>query len=279
MSDSSNMNQIATGVFMHFRLKSNGPQRLLLACSLLTGGAALAQVAAQNSFPDRFVGDFGGAAYTSSAVVKSKDTSVSALPYVYGDWGRTFARVDTLGIKTLPLAMGHVEGVLRVSQEGFDADTTALRGVNNRSNPMPVGVGTFQRTAVGGVFLYAMHDVTSGGSLAEATYGARFEVAGVKLYPQVGVEYRSRTYVQHLYGVSAQEAAANQAAGGSLTAYQAGSSTVPMLGLAATVPLSGAWALQLQWRHKWLDNAIKASPLVGMASQNTGFAALTYTFK
>jgi outer membrane protein len=250
-----------------------------MVCSLLTSGAALAQVAAHNSFTDRFVGDFGGAAYASSAVVKSKDTSVSALPYVYGDWGRTFARVDTLGIKTLPLAMGHLEGVLRVSQEGFDADTAALRGVNNRSNPLPVGVGTFQRTAVGGVFLYAMHDVTSGGSLAEATYGARFEVAGVKLYPQVGVEYRSRTYVQHLYGVSAQEAAANQAAGGSLTAYQAGSSTVPMLGLAATVPLSGAWALQLQWRHKWLDNAIKASPLVGMASQNTGFAALTYTFK
>lgn len=279
MSDSSDMNQVATGVFMHFQLKSNRPQRLLMVCSLLTGGAALAQVAAHNSFPDRFVGDFGGAAYASSAVVKSKDTSVSALPYVYGDWGRTFARVDTLGIKTLPLAMGHVEGVLRVSQEGFDADTAALRGVNNRSNPLPVGVGTFQRTAVGGVFLYAMHDVTSGGSLAEATYGARFEVAGVKLYPQVGVEYRSRTYVQHLYGVSAQEAAANQAAGGSLTAYQAGSSTVPMLGLAATVPLSGAWALQLQWRHKWLDNAIKASPLVGIASQNTGFAALTYTFK
>jgi outer membrane protein len=279
MSDSSDINQVATGVFMHFQLKSNRPQRLLLVCSLLTGGAALAQVAAQNSFPDRFVGDFGGAAYASSAVVKSKDTSVSALPYVYGDWGRTFARVDTLGIKTLPLAMGHVEGVLRVSQEGFDADTAALRGVNNRSNPLPVGVGTFQRTAVGGVFLYAMHDVTSGGSLAEASYGARFEVAGVKLYPQVGVEYRSRTYVQHLYGVSAQEAAANQAAGGSLTAYQAGSSTVPMLGLAATLPLPGAWALQLQWRHKWLDNAIKASPLVGMASQNTGFAALTYTFK
>jgi outer membrane protein len=49
--------------------------------------------------------------------------------------------------------------------------------------------------------------------------------------------------------------------------------------LAATVPLTGPWALQLQWRHKWLDSAIKASPLVGVNSQNAGFAALTYTFK
>jgi hypothetical protein len=52
-----------------------------------------------------------------------------------------------------------------------------------------------------------------------------------------------------------------------------------MLGLAATVPLTGSWTLQLQWRHKWLDSAIKASPLVGVASQNTGFAALTYSFQ
>jgi len=261
---------------MPLLLKSSWSHGLTLACCCLwSGGAAQAQ----QTYTDHFVGDFGGAAYAASALVKSKDTSVSALPYVYGDWGRTFARVDTLGIKTLPLATGHLEGVLRVSQEGFDADTAALRGVKNRSNPLPVGVGTFQRTAVGGVFLYAMHDVTSGGTLAEATYAARFEVAGVKLYPQAGVEYRSSAYVQHLYGVSAQEAAANQAAGGALTAYHAGSSTIPMLGLAATVPLTGAWALQLQWRHKWMDNAIKASPLVGSVNQNTGFAALTYALK
>jgi outer membrane protein len=247
----------------------------LIVCGLMAGAAAQAQ----DQFTDHFVGDLGGAAYTTSALVKSKNMALSGLPYVYGDWGRSFARVDTLGIKTLPLAMGHLEGVLRVSQEGFASDTAVLRGVKNRSNPIPLGVGTFQRTAFGGVFLYAMHDVTSGGTLAEATYGARIEVAGIKLYPQAGVEYRSRTYVDHLYGVSQSEAMANQAAGGTLTAHQAGASTIPMLGLAATVPLTGAWALQLQWRHKWLDGTIKASPLVGAVSQDTGFAALSYSFK
>ena len=61
--------------------------------------------------------------------------------------------------------------------------------------------------------------------MLEATYGARFEMAGVKFYPQAGLEYRSRASVQHLYGVTAAEAAANQTAGGSLTAYQASAST------------------------------------------------------
>lgn len=274
------MNLYSVELRMSLGLKSRLVLRgAVLAGSLAWGGAALAQSASPAAFTDRFVGDLGGAAYASASVVKSKDTAATALPYAYGDWGRFFARVDTLGVKVAPLAMGHVEGVLRVSQEGFDADTAALRGVRHRSNPLPVGVGTFQRTAVGGVFVYALHDVNSGGTLAEATYAARLDAAGVQFYPQLGVEYRSAAYVQHLYGVSAPEAAANQTAGGSLTAYQAGASTVPMLGLAATVPLTGPWALQLQWRHKWLDSAIKHSPLVGVSSQNTGFAALTYTFK
>ncbi len=252
----------------------------LCSCAFFAASAAHAQSTA--AAPERFVGEVGGAAYVTSSVLKSKSTATTALPYVYGDWGSAFARVDTFGVKALPLALGHVEGVLRVSQEGFDADTTALRGVKHRSNPLPVGLGTFQRTPLGGVFVYAMHDVNSGGNLLEATYAARFEWGGVKLYPQAGLEHRTRAYVQHLYGIAATEAAANQTAGGSLTAYQATASTVPMLGLAASVPLTGPWALQLQWRHKWLDRAITNSPLIGTAgatSQNSGFAALTYTFQ
>lgn len=253
---------------------------MLCSCALFVASAAHAQGTA--AAPERFVGEVGGAVYVSASVLKSKSTATTALPYVYGEWGPAFARVDTFGIKALPLALGHVEGVLRVSQEGFEADTAALRGVNHRSNPVPVGLGTFQRTAVGGIFAYAMHDVNSGGNLLEAIYAARFAWGGIQLYPQAGVEYRSRAYVQHLYGVSANEAAANQAAGGNLTVYQAKASALPMLGLAASVPLSGPWALQLQWRHKWLDSAITNSPLVGAAgatSQNSGFAALTYTLK
>ena len=236
-------------------------------------------VQAQEAFPDHFVGDLGGAGYATSSWIKSKDGTVSVLPYAYGDWGRYFARVDTLGVKTVPFAMGHLEGVLRISQEGFDAGTAPLQGIRNRSTPMPVGIGTFQRTSLGGVFVYAMHDLTSGGDLFEVTYGARFDVAGITFYPQAGLEHRTRAYVHHLYGVSAQEAASNQTAGGHLTAYQAGASTVPMVGLAATVPLTGPWALQLQWRHKWLDGALKNSPLVDAAVQDTGFAGVTYAFK
>ena len=234
---------------------------------------------AQDAFVDRYVGDVGGAVYSTSAIVKSKEASTTALPYVYGDWGRYFARVDTVGAKLLPLGMGHLEGVLRMSQEGYQTNTTALKGIGQRSNPVPIGLGTFQRTSLGGVFVYAMHDLTSGGNALDLTYGARLDLGSIKIYPQAGLEYRSQAYVQHLYGVSSIEAAASQAQGGRMTAYRAGATTTPMAGLAATVPLSGPWSLQLQWRHKWLDNAVKNSPLVGASSQNTGFAGVSYEFK
>jgi len=234
---------------------------------------------AQDAFVDRYVGDVGGAVYSTSAIVKSKEASTTALPYVYGDWGRYFARVDTVGAKLLPLGMGHLEGVLRMSQEGYQTHTTALKGIGQRSNPVPIGLGTFQRTSLGGVFIYAMHDLTSGGNALDLTYGARLDLGSIKIYPQAGLEYRSQAYVQHLYGVSSIEASASQAQGGRMTAYRAGATTTPMAGLAATVPLSGPWSLQLQWRHKWLDNAVKNSPLVGASSQNTGFAGVSYEFK
>jgi len=240
---------------------------------------AATHLQAQDAASNRFVGDLGAAVYSTSALIKSKDSTTTALPYVYGDWGRFFARVDTLGAQILPLGQGHLEGVMRISQEGYDANTSALKGISSRSQPMPIGLGTFQRTSLGGVFVYAMHDLNSGGNAVDLTYGARLELGSVKVYPQAGLEYRSQAYVQHLYGVSASEAAANSAAGGRMTAYSAGAATTPMVGVAASVPLSGPWSLQLQWRHKWLDSVVKNSPLVGAASQNTGFAGVSYEFK
>jgi outer membrane protein len=240
---------------------------------------AATHLQAQDAAPNRFVGDLGAAVYSTSALIKSKDSTTTALPYVYGDWGRFFARVDTLGAQILPLGQGHLEGVMRISQEGYDANTSALKGISSRSQPMPIGLGTFQRTSLGGVFVYAMHDLNSGGNALDLTYGARLELGSVKVYPQAGLEYRSQAYVQHLYGVSASEAAAHSAAGGRMTAYTAGAATTPMVGVAASVPLSGPWSLQLQWRHKWLDSVVKNSPLVGATSQNTGFAGLSYEFK
>lgn len=230
--------------------------------------------ASQSAFPDRFVGDLGAMVTSSSAVVRGADVTASALPYAYGDWGRFYARVDTLGIKMLPLASGHLELAARVSTEGFKSRKTAYPAAEDRSSPLPIGAGTFQRTAVGGIFAYAMHDPQSGGQFAELNWAGQLDLGAVKLYPQLGVQYRSADYVRHLYGVTAAQSVAT-----GLQAYQPGSSLMPMATLHASMPLSGPWSLQLQARYRWLDDAVRQSPLINQTGQVSGLAAVTYTLK
>ena len=229
---------------------------------------------AQPLLNDRLTGDLGAAAYVTRSVVRGKDATTVALPYAYLDKGRFFARVDTLGIKTVPLGNGYLELAGRLSFEGFKADVPALAGIGNRSNPVPLGLGTYQETPVGAFFLNAFHDTTSRGALLEASYATELRWGRNVLYPQLGLERRSARYVNHLYGVSSAEAIAS-----GFAAYAPGASVSPVLGLAVQVPVSGPWALNLQWRRKWLDSAVRDSPLVSARMQDSGFMALTATFR
>lgn len=242
-------------------------QHTLLA--LLAVGS-LAQ--AQTAYPDHFVGEAGAMLMGAQPMVQGASGTVTVLPYVYGDWGRFYARVDTFGVKAVPMGQGHLELATRISTEGFKASKTDFTTAGDRSAPLPVGVGTFQRTAQGGVFAYLFHDTTSGGQLLELNWAGRLTMGCATLYPQLGLEHRTAAYVQHLYGVSPAQASAG------LPVYQAGASTVPVLSLQATLPLQGPWALQLQTRYRAWDSAVRNSPLVARASQISGFAALTYSW-
>ncbi len=237
-------------------------------------GLVSTAVHAQVALPERLTGDAGAAVYAISANVRGASHRPSLLPYVYADYQRVFARTDTFGVKTVALGEGYLELVGRVSQEGYKANSAALRGLHDRSTPVPLGIGTYQETPYGGFFVYAMHDVTSGGSLLEATYAAELVFSGWKIYPQIGIERRSAAYVQHLYGVAADESVRS-----GIARYRATASTVPVAGLAAELALGGPWHLLVQGRRSWLDGAIRNSPLVAARTQSSGFVAVTYAFK
>ena len=245
---------------------------LTTAAVLLASPSAHAQAA---PLTDRLVGDVGGAVYSSQGIVRSKGSDNSLLPYAFADYGRFFARVDTFGVKTLPVGYGYLELVGRVSQDGWRANTAALNGLTNRDTPIPLGIGTFQQTPYGAFIVNAFFDSgKSRGSLIEATYAAEFKLGNVAFYPQIGLERRSAKYTNYLYGVTAAETLASGYA-----TYTAGASTIPVLGLAADVPLTGPWFLNLQLREKWLDSAITNSPLVSRKMQASGYVALSYRFK
>jgi outer membrane protein len=219
-------------------------------------------------------GDIGVGAYSTRSIVRGDKDLRSVLPYGYFDYGKAFVRVDTFGVKTAPMGNGHLELTGRLSFEGFKPNAQ-LPGIRERRNPIPVGLGTFQTFDWGAVFLNAFYNVQgSHGALIEATYAGKFMAGPVSLYPTLGLEHRTAAYVRGLYGTDAAEAASMGKA-----AYSPGASTVPVLGLSASMPLSGNWGVTAQYRRRWLDSAIRNSPLVDKSNQDTAYVALVYTFK
>lgn len=224
---------------------------------------------AQNEYALK--GDVGAAMYHTPAITRTTDSTNSVLPYVYADYGPFYARINTIGYKAMPLGAGHLELATRITLEGY---ASAQAGIADRASPMPVGVGTFQKTAYGAFFAYAFHDTQSGGRLLDLMYVAKFNLAGLSIYPQLGVEHRSAKYVQHLYGVSAAESAAS-----GLRSYAAQSDATPNAGITVSYPLTTNYSVTYQFRKKWFDTGITDSSLVQGKSQSTSFLALTREFQ
>ncbi|RCS58660.1 MipA/OmpV family protein [Parvibium lacunae] len=228
--------------------------------------------------PERrgYQGDVGVGYFSSQAQFKQTDSPGFLFPYLYGDYQKLYARVDTFGVKTRTLGYGHLEISTKLLFDGIRAaDSPALRGIRTRQDSLPIGLGTFQETPVGGFFVYALHDVrTSRGNLIDFTYAAKFRVGQTDIYPLLGLDYRDRRYNQYFYGVQTEEMAANP----SLQRYQPAASVTPWLGAWLDIPLQGPWTLQLNVRQKWLPAAVKASPLIDARTQTSGFAALACRF-
>jgi MipA family protein len=245
---------------------------LIAAATVLTSGFVAAQPA---PISYKLTGDVGAAVYGTQNVIRGKGNEATVLPYLFADYGRFFARVDTFGLKALPVGNGYLELVARVSQDGWRANIAPLAGLTDRKTPFPVGIGTFQQTPYGAFIVNAFVDTgSSRGNLLEATYAAEVKWGSLSLYPQLGVERRSAKYANYFYGVTPAESLAS-----GFAVYNAGSSVTPVLGLAADYSLTENWIVNMQLRRKWLDSAVTNSPLVVRKTQDMGYVGLSYRFK
>lgn len=252
------------------------PRNLVVQAACVALPLLAASVAAQTPpFNYKLTGDIGGAAYNTQNVIRGKGNETSVLPHVFADYGRFFARVDTLGFKTLPLGNGYLELVGRVSQDGWRANTAALAGLKDRKTATPIGLGTFQQTQFGALAVNAFVDSgPSRGFLYELTFITELKLGQLSLYPQLGIERRSARYANYFYGVTAAESLAS-----GFPAYNATASTTAVLGLAADYSLTESLVVNMQVRRKWLDSAVTNSPLVQRKAQGTGYIGLSYRFR
>ncbi len=248
----------------------------LLTALLMAPALAEDRPATEDPLPDRLQGDIGVLVDKERSPVKGEHTHVLPLPFAYFDYGRLFARLDTFGVKTLQMGYGYLEIAGRIKFDGYKTTSNAaLQGIAGRENSVPLGLGSFQLTPIGGFFLYALHDVNrSQGNLLEADYVAEFKIGGATLYPEAGLEYYTGQYTRYYYGVSQAESAASGYA-----AYTPSAAAVPFLSLWLEVPVAQNWNADFYLRRKWLGSAISRSPLVDSSHADGGFVALVRHFE
>lgn len=223
--------------------------------------------------PARLDGDVGLGVFGRQAIVRGKSAETSVLPYVFAQYGPLFGRIDTFGVKTLPVGYGHVEISTRVLRDGMRPDDPALAGLRERKASRPLGVSTFQVTPWGAFALVALHDFgDSGGGVVDANWTGRFRAASwLLVYPQLGAERLSAGYVDYHFGVRPDETG--------FAPYRPGAALNPYLAIYTDTPLAANVSLTLSLRQKWLAPAIADSPFVSTDRRRNAFAAVTYRFK
>lgn len=217
---------------------------------------------------DTFSGDIGLGVLHGASGIRGVQARTSLVPYLNFEQGRLFARIDTFGVKTLPLGAGHLELLGQVRSDGYHGD-----GWSARKDPVPLGLGTLQITPVGAFGVNVLHDFgASGGTLVQARYLAELPLGRVTLYPELGLERQSSGYTRYYLGTTAADAAA---AG---RAYRPGAALNPYVGGLIELPVSGPWVLNLYLRRVFTDHNLANSPLAGHGHRDTALLALAWRY-
>jgi MipA family protein len=240
---------------------------------LLVAWPALAEQAPDGPNAAHLDGEVGLGVFGKQAIVSGKSSETAVLPYVFAQYGSLFGRIDTFGVKTLPVGYGHLEISTRVMQDGVEPDNPAISGLRERKDSRPLGLSTFQVTPYGAFALIALHDFgESKGRIVDANWTGKIGLASwLTLYPQLGAEHLSSHYVDYYFGVASAE--------GGFVPYRPGSTTNPYLAIYTDTPLGENVSLTLSVRQKWLGQGIADSPFVTMDRRRNAFAAVIYRFK
>lgn len=239
--------------------------------SLATLAAAVLGCSA--AWAEGYTGDLGLGVYSHQGTYKGESAQTTVLPYVYGQWGGFFGRVDTFGYQVLPMGHGFLEVSTRVTQDEMKSDSLKAAGVRERKNSSLFGLSTFQLTPIGAVSMTLMKDVgDSKGLVFEAGWLGRIKAADwLTIYPEIGVEYLSSKYVQYYFGTNAGE--------GGYAAYAPQGATNPYAAIHTSTPLAQNWNLSFTLRNKALSTKISDSPIVSKSERWNAYLAVSYEFK
>lgn len=208
------------------------------------------------------------------------DDNVSAVPLVLYDNNRLYAEGAEFG--ALPYKDDKNWLKVGVTYDGTnfnpkDANTPALRLLDERKVSVNAHVSYMHITPVGGFEVKAMTDVLgrSSGQKITLAHRSKFELLDDKLtlYPKFGVTWQSDKYNEYYYGVSADESVRS-----GVQQYTIKDSVAPFVGVGAKYQINEQWGLFGNQHAQWLSSSQQDSPLTDDKVNVSTHLGLTYTF-
>ncbi|OOF23121.1 hypothetical protein BZJ17_04760 [Salinivibrio sp. IB574] len=164
-------------------------------------------------------------------------------------------------------------GHLTPGYKSKDADS--LKGMQTRDPAIDAGLNLDINTGKGGVLsTYVGHDITGEykGYNAGMKYMHLTHIGKVDFVPYAGVDWLSKDYVDHYFGVKDSEATAQRAA------YKGDDSFAYNVGYKLVMPLGEKWDISQSSQYTRLGSDIADSPIVDSANQWAAQAMISYHF-
>jgi outer membrane protein len=227
------------------------------ATALTLISATLATPAmAQDSQPQFSLGL--GATYNDSPYL-GYDDDVKAIPLINYRNGDFHIRGTELGYRVYQ-GTGQLELIGNLNTMEFDADeSTDLSLLDDRDMAFEMGV----RYRLDNFSVTALVDVSDTHEGERVNVNYAFPLSGNSkksgIVPAVGLDWQSDSYNDYYYGVSSVESART---GGSIAAYDSGSSINPYFKVDAYYEIAPQWQAVANFRYTWLDDEISDSSMI-----------------
>ncbi len=242
----------------------------LLLSPLLASSAAFADQGSQQS---EF--SLGLGATVSDSPYRDYDNDPSLIPLINYKSGAFHVRGTELGYQVYQ-GTGSIEVIGNLNTMEFDAgESNPLSALDDRDMAFEAGV----RYRLDNFSITALTDVsdTHEGERVNLNYAFPLKSNNQQsgLTPAVGMDWQSDDYNSYYYGVSAGESART---GGSIAAYDAGSSLNPYVKVDAYYQLAPQWTAVANVRYTWLDDNISDSSMVEDDSEARASVGINYKF-
>lgn len=221
----------------------------------------------------------GAMAAFSPQPYKDTDTETLVVPSFGYDSDHFYVKGLTAGARLAPKESTHnLIFSLTYDPRRFDPDDSddpQLKLLDKRDASVVAALAYRYRSPYGNLTALVGEGVTKDrdGLYGEVSWGYEFKQERWTITPNVGYSYNSSDLNQHLYGISASEAARS-----GLDKFDADSAGQYFMGLNGYFMITGNIQVIGGIRYSNLDDEISDSPMVDQSTVTTGYLGINYIF-